>query len=78
MDRQTGFSTSEAEEDSSVDKDARVIEVAKYKEAVKAIPDIRQKRIEELKRQIESGEYHVDSKKIAEKILNRRLEDGSF
>jgi flagellar biosynthesis anti-sigma factor FlgM len=79
MDTLTGFSDNEIEEDlSPVDSAAQVLEMSKYKETVKALPDVRQERIAELKRQIEAGEYHVDSRKIAEKILDRQIEDGSF
>lgn len=38
--------------------------------AVKDQPEIREKKVEELKRQIESGTYSVDAKKIAEKMMN--------
>ena len=79
MDTYIGLSDSELEEDLlSVDREAQVLEMSKYKEVVKALPELRQERIKELKRQIEAGEYHVDSRKIAEKILERQIEDGSF
>jgi len=79
MDTVLRFSDDELDEElSSSDSEARVLEMSKYKEAVKALPDVRQERIKELKRLIEAGEYHIDSSKIAEKILDRQIEDGSF
>ena len=73
------ISDSELEDDLlSVDREAQVLEMRKYKEVVKALPELRQERIKELKRQIEAGEYHIDSRKIAEKILERQIEEGSF
>ncbi len=34
------------------------------------IPDIRQDKVDSIKNAIENGEYHVDSKAIAKKILS--------
>jgi len=62
------FTTSESEE----------LEISKYKKTTKALPDIRKERIAELRRQIECGEYRIDSKAIAEKILNRNLSENPF
>jgi anti-sigma28 factor (negative regulator of flagellin synthesis) len=79
MDTIVEFGDSELDEDLLLaDREAQVLEMSKYKETVKALPEIRQERINELKRQIEAGEYHIDSRKIAEKILDRQIEDGSF
>ena len=61
-----------------IDNDAQEREAVKYKEAAKTLPETRQRRIEELRGLIESGQYHVDSRRIAEKILNRQLEDDPF
>lgn len=38
--------------------------------SVKEQPEIREKKVEELKRQIKAGTYKVDAKKIAEKMMN--------
>ena len=79
MDTLLRFSDDETDEEScSIDSEAQILEMSKYKEAVKALPEVRQERIKELKRLIEAGEYHIDSRKIAEKILDRQIEDGSF
>ncbi len=37
--------------------------------AVKNAPDVRTERIEKLKRDIQEGNYQVDSKKVADKML---------
>lgn len=36
---------------------------------IKEIPDVRREKVDTIKKQIESGTYEVDGKKIAEKIL---------
>lgn len=38
-------------------------------DTLKALPDVRKGRVEELKRQIDAGEYRVDSKDVAEKMI---------
>ena len=68
----------QADPDSLNDEEARASEVKRFQEAADALPDLRKERIEELKRQIESGEYQVDSKAIAEKILDRHIVEDSF
>lgn len=53
-------------------------EAAKINEIIKATPDIRTKKIELIKSQIDNGTYSVDGKKIAEKILNEILSENFF
>ena len=49
----------------------KVKDFSKIKKVVDLSPDLdRQKRIEELKQQINNGTYKVDPGKIAEKIMN--------
>ncbi len=36
---------------------------------INQIPDVRKEKLEEIKKSIESGNYRIDSSKIAEKIL---------
>lgn len=38
--------------------------------ALKEVPDIRKDKVEEIKKQIETGTYRVDSGKIVEKIFD--------
>ncbi len=44
-------------------------EVQKFKELAKRVPDVRQEKIDEIKKKIESGEYKVDSEAVASKML---------
>lgn len=42
---------------------------------LKAMPDVREERTAELAKQIESGEYRIDAKDIADKMIGRALAD---
>ncbi|MFC4802163.1 flagellar biosynthesis anti-sigma factor FlgM [Neobacillus sp. GCM10023253] len=53
-----------------VNKKVQVDKVEFSPTAQEKISAEREKRIEELKKQVESGTYKVDSKKIAEKLLD--------
>ena len=45
-------------------------EVRKLKEMAKAIPDVRQKKIDSIKKQLKSGEYKVPAEAIAKSIVD--------
>ena len=45
------------------------IELQKFKEIAKSIPDVRTEKIESIKEQIDSGKYFVDKKEVAKKML---------
>ena len=45
-------------------------EVRKFKEMAKAIPDVRQEKIDSIKKQLESGEYKVPAEVVAESIVD--------
>jgi negative regulator of flagellin synthesis FlgM len=48
---------------------SRAKDFAKAHAIASATPDVREDRIAELKRRIASGEYQVDSDKVAEKMI---------
>lgn len=48
-------------------------EIAKLKEFINQLPDIRTERVEALRKAIETGTYRVDSFKVAEKMLSEEL-----
>jgi negative regulator of flagellin synthesis FlgM len=50
-------------------------EVRKVKEAVAKLPEVRQERVEELKKQVAEGTYKPKAEDIAEKLLGRILGD---
>jgi flagellar biosynthesis anti-sigma factor FlgM len=45
-------------------------EVRKLKEMAKAIPDVRQEKIDSIKKQLKSGEYKVPAEAIAKSIVD--------
>lgn len=45
-----------------------MLHTAAHQAAVNA-PDVRQEKVDALKAQVDSGEYQVDSRKVAEKLL---------
>ena len=66
------------QEGTRLDEQALEQEANKYKEVAKSLPEMRRQRIEELKRLIQSGQYHIDSQKIADKILERQPGEDLF
>lgn len=52
-----------------VDISEKAKEAARLMEEIKAIPEIREQRVEELREAIKSGRYRIDSVKLAERIL---------
>ncbi|MCW5933369.1 MAG: flagellar biosynthesis anti-sigma factor FlgM [Fimbriimonadia bacterium] len=42
---------------------------------VRELPDVRAERVRELKALVESGNYHVESKAVAEAIVKRAIAD---
>ena len=43
--------------------------------AIKALPDVRQDRVNELTLKIESGQYRIDAAKLADQMIGRALAD---
>lgn len=39
-------------------------------EAIKNVPDIRQDKVDEIKKKVNSGTYNIDAEEIAEKMIN--------
>ena len=46
----------------------RAAELQKYKKMVEAIPDVRQEKVEAIRKQIEVGKYKVPAKSVAGSI----------
>ncbi|RLB11722.1 MAG: flagellar biosynthesis anti-sigma factor FlgM [Deltaproteobacteria bacterium] len=44
-------------------------EIKKYKEMVKNLPDVRSDRVQELRDAIKQGNYKVDAKEVAKRML---------
>ena len=60
-----------AQDTDKVDLDQSACQLEGLLEAAKDVPDVRIDKVEELKRQIEAGEYKPDSKAVAEKLLEQ-------
>jgi flagellar biosynthesis anti-sigma factor FlgM len=59
--------------DAKVDLSSTSVEYSKAAEKMDEVPEERAKKIEALKAQVMNDTYHVDSKNIAEKILDDTL-----
>jgi negative regulator of flagellin synthesis FlgM len=59
--------------DVKVDFSAQSKEFARMKNAIAELPEVREEKVQVLKTRIENGEYHVDSAKIAEKMVRESL-----
>lgn len=53
----------------------RAREIQQVRQAVEALPDVREEKVDELKERIASGEYRVDGEKVAEKMIGESLLD---
>lgn len=58
-----------------VDLSAKAKEFQRIRQILDQIPDVREEKIQELKDRIESGNYAVDSGKVAAKMLGESLID---
>ena len=58
-----------------VDLSSQSKELNKISEALAAAPDVRAEKVEALKKQVESGQYQVDSDTVAEKMIKEFLFD---
>lgn len=45
-------------------------------QAIKAMPDVRQEKVQEIANKIAQGDYSVDAREVAEKMLGRMLADN--
>ncbi|MFV1951707.1 MAG: flagellar biosynthesis anti-sigma factor FlgM [Nitrospinota bacterium] len=57
------------EKSSDVEISERAKKIQNIDDVVKAAPDVRTEKVEELKKEIKEGTYNINSDKIAQKIL---------
>ncbi len=50
--------------------------VKEVQEAIKGIPEVRNQKVQEIKKAIEAGEYKVSSQDVAEKMMQRMMVDN--
>lgn len=58
-----------------VDLSAKAKEYQRIRQVLDQVPDVRQEKVQELKERIESGNYAVDSGKVAAKMVGESLID---
>ena len=66
---------SEVATEDKVNLSAQSKEKNKIHDVLKAAPDVRAEKVEALKKQVESGQYEVNSNSIADKMLKEFLFD---
>ena len=49
------------------------VQFARFKERLSTLPDVRSDKVAELRSQIQSGDYEVDSEKVADKLIEETL-----
>jgi flagellar biosynthesis anti-sigma factor FlgM len=57
----------------SLSKSARDIQIAK--DAVEAVPEIREEAVQDLKKEVDSGTYEINSNQIAEKMVGANIDE---
>jgi negative regulator of flagellin synthesis FlgM len=58
-----------------VDLSAKAKDILRIKQIMDQTPDVREAKVQELKRQIDSGTYTVDTDKVADKMVGEALID---
>ncbi|MDM7996860.1 MAG: flagellar biosynthesis anti-sigma factor FlgM [Acidobacteriota bacterium] len=53
-------------------------EIAHLNELIQSVPDVREQKVEQVRRELENGTYNVKAEKIAEKIIGGNLLDEVF
>ena len=48
----------------------RAVEVRRYTKIAKDLPDVRQEKVEAIKKQIESGTYRISTEEVARSIVD--------
>ncbi|MGD8251796.1 MAG: flagellar biosynthesis anti-sigma factor FlgM [Desulfobacterales bacterium] len=63
--------------DDSENRSGDIRLIRKAMARLRAIPDCNEKKIMEIRRRIEAGQYHIDAEAIAEKLLREHLDSES-
>jgi negative regulator of flagellin synthesis FlgM len=72
VDKQAGPAAVAAEK---VDISSRAKDIQQAKAVINSLPDVRDAKVQELKTQIEQGNYKINSGRIAEKMISENLID---
>jgi flagellar biosynthesis anti-sigma factor FlgM len=76
--RSQGGSAGSGPDSDRIELSIRGREISQLDELVRSTPDIREFKIEQVRRSIEAGTYNVKAEKIAEKIIGGSLLDEVF
>lgn len=71
--RATGKSTTQRSDEVVLSSEAQGLQ--QQIAAIKALPDARMDKVEELSRRVEAGDYQVDAAKLADQMIGRALAD---
>ena len=71
--RETGKSKSQRGDEVVLSSEAQGLQ--QQIAAIKALPDVRMDKVEELTRRVEAGQYQVDAAKLADQMIGRALAD---
>jgi negative regulator of flagellin synthesis FlgM len=74
----TQKSSGEQSDSDRLELSARSREISHLNELIQSTPDIREEKVEQIRRELESGTYNVKAEKIAEKIIGGNLLDEIF
>ena len=53
-------------------------EIGELKNALSAVPDVNLQKVESIRGAIEEGSYHVESEKLAKRVVDQALEDALY
>ena len=69
---------SESADSDRLELSVRGLEISHLEEMIQSTPDVRESRVEQVRRDIESGTYNIKAEKIAERIIGGSLLDEVF
>lgn len=62
----------------NVNISSKAKDLGRIKQMLGSVPDVRGEMVVKLKTDIESGHYHVDSEKVAERMIQRAVQDAVY
>lgn len=68
----------ESSDSDRLELSVRGLEISHLNELIQSTPDIREAKVEQVRRELERGTYNVKAEKIAEKIIEGNLLDEVF
>lgn len=50
--------------------------IDRYRDEVEKLPDVREEKVDDLRDSVEKGDYHVESEKIAKRVVDEALKEA--